>query len=723
MWKSFNRNSSIQLIDGNIAATVEAATEFLTSTGYKTDCQKITKDNAYIKGSNLQRGILKLYISNSPQIIHWRIKQISAEQLQIESEFEHFGHFELIHHVCLFCSLCCFSFGFSMQQSHFFYQFISSYCFGGLFINKWLYFLFYAFSLIISVGLVAKVVVVNNKNFFLGEFYKTLFKKGLKNKIDIQTDIGIRGAWKSIILFFGFTVATMIIAGSPLTFIKESPTMAIFLGGLILVAIILSALVLQIVLNPFTAEKSIFLLMGLIICTSLTLHSNVPSLLSVSDKFSQVVAKMREIERITASSSGAMAEWETFKKQSNKMEEMKKNFGAVFIGYFGVWLLLFGFIICFYIVMFNVPIDMLKSQRRFEFGGKESIYIQSLQPENTSYVLNILILFLWITISLAFLFGFYCTSTVFERTILGFNFIFKSEFGIAFFENTKAMLEMFGHIIGGAYSPLFHRLFMLLYSLPVIALFILVLQKRIESTLTGYCMLQKLSGRHHEITSQLSEKVGGICRFANVLPPTVLVLNSSDINAETRYLGFPVFKNILTISKGTWGELSVNEDELDVLLAHEVWHIKKHTLARRMLCLLSDYSLFGNGFLALFQNSYRIEKEADAFAVKWVMAKYQDAGRAMHSLKSLLERREEINWRNRMFRPGSSLSFGMLRNDSYRNDLLKSFDTATRIERLKINLKLLYQMYFGEEILSYFHPSISQRVAWIEETYRTNEAN
>jgi len=32
-------------------------------------------------------------------------------------------------------------------------------------------------------------------------------------------------------------------------------------------------------------------------------------------------------------------------------------------------------------------------------------------------------------------------------------------------------------------------------------------------------------------------------------------------------------------------------------------------------------------------------------------------------------------------------------------------------------------MYFGEEIISYFHPSINQRMAWVEEKYGKNKTN
>jgi len=166
-----------------------------------------------------------------------------------------------------------------------------------------------------------------------------------------------------------------------------------------------------------------------------------------------------------------------------------------------------------------------------------------------------------------------------------------------------------------------------------------------------------------------------------------------------------------------------NDDELNALLAHEIWHIKKHTLIRRFLCFLSDYSLFGNGFLALLQNSYKIEKEADDFAVKWLIKKHQEKSKAINSLRSLLEKAEEVKWKNALLQSTNFLNFAMFKENSCRNKFIETYFNASKIERIKINLKLLYQMYFGEEIISYFHPSINQRIAWIEGKYGADEAN
>jgi Zn-dependent protease with chaperone function len=368
------------------------------------------------------------------------------------------------------------------------------------------------------------------------------------------------------------------------------------------------------------------------------------------------------------------------------------------------------------------PIKTTRYLNKFESRNQDSYYYKALDPKNSSIIFNTTVFVLWQVIAIANIIGLFLSLSVFEKTLLGTNLLFKSTFVDQFFYNTEII---FTQILSTNYKyyngNIFHKIIMLIFSLPALSFLFLIIRKNIKSALEGYSLLKKQSDMYGKIEKQLSEQINEVCKSANVRPPIIKVVESPDIKAETKYLGFPIFKNILIISIGAWNELHTNKDELDALLAHEIWHIKKHTLTRKLLCFLSDYSLFGNGFLALFQNSFQIEKEADDFAVKWLTKKHQDENKAISSLKSLLERIEETNWTNAFFQPSNSLNFAMFKEASYRNDLLKMYDNSSRSERLKINLKLLYQMYFGDEILSYFHPSINQRIAWVEETI--NEAN
>ena len=185
--------------------------------------------------------------------------------------------------------------------------------------------------------------------------------------------------------------------------------------------------------------------------------------------------------------------------------------------------------------------------------------------------------------------------------------------------------------------------------------------------------------------------------------------------AKTKYISFPWFKHILILSRDIGKNLNATEDEIEALLAHEIWHIKKHNITRTILCFLSDYSLFGNGFLTIMQNSYKIEKEADEFALRWLTKKCQDRDESVRVMKSLLEKTEEIYVTKILIQQMNSFGFLNLIDPSSKESFLKKYDKFSRREQLKIDLKLLYQMLFGEEIQCYFHPSNYLRIKWLTE--------
>lgn len=713
--------SDIRLIDGDFTSAIEAIREYLSIAKFKLNQEELSQTNADIKASNTQRSVLKLFLLNSPQLVSFHLKQKSNEQIQIESDFELFKYFRFFHYTCLIISSCCFSFCMSMHLNSVFYRFISSDCLGGLFLNKWLYFFFSFLFIIFSVVIINKRGSGASKELFLKKLYEALHKKNFTNEIVIQDNVSIQDLLKSFFVFITFVVTTLFISSSPLNFINEFPNMSIFLGGLIIIGSVLLIIALTINFTSSIGEKGVFLLLGLTLCIPIALHSNIPVLLDFSDKFNQRLEKYSKIERITKNNSAKMTIWEKYKNSDNGVERIMM---FIPMSYFGLWLAVSLSVLYFFINIIDAPIRTIKNQKHFASNHKDSIYNKSLQPENTSYIFNFLIFFLWAVISITLLSGLYFTLTIFERTILGTNFIFNSDLGVLFFENTKIAFSIFSQLLNDINTPqLFHKILMIIYTLPIFILFFLVLRKNLKSALEGYSLLRNCFDKHESIESQLTEKINRICKFINVKVPAIKVINSPDIIAETKYLGFPIFKNILIISEGTWNELGSNEDELYTLLAHEIWHIKKHTLTRKILCFFSDYSLFGNGFLSLLQNSFKIEKEADNFAIKWLLKKHQDGDKAITSLKSLLERIEEIHLKNIFFQATNSFNFAMLKDEYSRDAILKKYDSSSKTEKVKINLKILYQIYFGDEIQSYFHPSNSQRIIWAEEKYGRNKTN
>jgi len=201
--------------------------------------------------------------------------------------------------------------------------------------------------------------------------------------------------------------------------------------------------------------------------------------------------------------------------------------------------------------------------------------------------------------------------------------------------------------------------------------------------------------------------------------PVIRITESDYIEAETEYLGFPFYRNMLKISDAALNELHGKEGELEALLAHEMWHLKKHTLKWKVLNFLSDYTLFGSGFLAVLHNSYELEKEADAFAKRWLETKLEYEKKASLIICSLLDVMEahtgNVELQSLISSLTGSLRLGERQKGDDRQEIIKAYDRSGKISKLWINITLVFKMYFEEQIVSYLHPPTKQRKAWINE--------
>lgn len=692
------RNSDIRLIDGDVTSAVEVIKEYLPNVGYRVDREKILQNCADIKAINLQQSVIKLYLTNSPQIVHWHIEKKSDEQVQIETKCDLFRKFRIFYYICL----SLFLFGcstFMILSSTYNFKSINSLALLDMYssfgFTVLMAFLFFATAVFFYMRSISTFPYEN----FINQFYEILIQKGFTNKNDIHVGHSFPDMWKVLFLiglFFSVTLFFLEIDPS----IFKHTFLSVFLFGALTAMGLLIILLFMMNSRPSTKARMSFALSGFSLCIPIVFYNSPPFILSVTGNINYLFEKIN-----TAGYS-----------------QQFMQFGSVI--YIITIIVIFVIAGASLVNSIQLPIRLVMQIDKFSATNPNSHYHQSLLPENTFFIFNLLVVLLWGIFWTVKILSLYIAFSIFEKTIFGLNYLFDFKLAILFFENTKIVfMVLLQSKIGISATLLFHRMVMLIYSIPMIIFLFLILRKNLQSLIAEHFLISKQSNKHETIKKQLIGKTRKICKYAGIRLPIIRVIDSKDINAETKYVGFPIFKNILTVSKGAWDELNDQKDELDILLAHEIWHIKKHTFARRILCFLSDYSLFGNGFLALLQNSFQIEREADDFAVKWIVKKHQDENMAVDLLKSLLERIEENNLINAIFQTSSSLNFAMLKEGDCRSDFLKTFNDSSKIQKIKINLKLLYQIYFGEEIQSYFHPSISQRIDWVKEKYSADEAN
>jgi Zn-dependent protease with chaperone function len=221
---------------------------------------------------------------------------------------------------------------------------------------------------------------------------------------------------------------------------------------------------------------------------------------------------------------------------------------------------------------------------------------------------------------------------------------------------------------------------------------------------------------HGKIEDNLIVKLSPICKYAGIRMPIIVISSgSSCFKYQSSYFGFPIYRNVLSIPEGTCRQLTDEGDRIIALLAHEIGHAKNHALKYRLQYVLSELSLMGGGFLNILNSSFEIEFEADKFAVEYLGS----IGKNASCLISLLE--EIQDWeKNNAIRESSHvndigrLNFAMTRHADYRENLLMAYDNAGPFRKYLISIKLFCQMCFGNEVLSYLHPPIEERIKRIK---------
>jgi len=690
--------SDIRLIDGDVISAVKAIKEYLSHIDYEVDHEEITQNFADIGAKNRQQSVLKLYLTNSPQIVHYHLEKKSDEQIQIDIKCDLFRKFRIFYYSFLALLLIGCGFFIRLSTNHQLNSNNSMALLGS--IQSYSLMILMAVLLFLSAAFfyMRSISTFPYEN-FIGRLYEQLDEKEFGNKKDIHTGHSFPDMWRVLFLIGLFCLVAFFLCEFDTSIFKHKFLTYIVFFAFATIGLLVVLLYIMHTRPSIKARMS-FALAGFDVCIPIIFYCSPPIILALTGDIGILFEKVAEISH----------------------PEKFIQFGAIF--YMMTVIILLAVAAIALVNSIQLPVRLVMQMNKFSTIHPESVYHQSFQPENKFLIFDIMLVLLWILFLSVKILGLIFAFSIFERSIFGFNYLLNFKPGILFYDNMKIVFTvLLQSKIGVTATLSLHRVAMLAYSIPMLAFLFLVLKKNFKSVAVEYSALKKQSENHEKIIRQLNDKVYEICKSAGIQKPVISVTDSPDIYAATKYIGFPIFKNILSVSKGAWNELKDVEGELQILLAHELWHIKKHTFKRKILCFLSDYSLFGNGFLALLQNSYQMEREADDFAIKWILNKYQDKEMATDLLKSLLERIEEVSWKNAIFQPGNSLNFSMFKENSRRNDFLKIFNESSWIQKAKINIKLFYQIYFGEEIQSYFHPSINQRIIWAKEEYGTNKTN
>lgn len=208
----------------------------------------------------------------------------------------------------------------------------------------------------------------------------------------------------------------------------------------------------------------------------------------------------------------------------------------------------------------------------------------------------------------------------------------------------------------------------------------------------------------HDMTSDETEQVRPIlerlAKHLQIQIPRIRVLQEDYIDAYISIL------QELVITRRTLSEFS--GEAMEALLAHEMWHLKTHGPQYAAATLVSDWTFFGYGPLAALQDSHKMEFEADGFATEWCLGR----GISPQVLKNVLVQIDAVN--AAVQQPGER-PLGII-HLCLRKERMPEASNENPVwhKRVWEQLQLFYRLYFLGEIVTYFHPTLSERAARID---------
>lgn len=371
-------------------------------------------------------------------------------------------------------------------------------------------------------------------------------------------------------------------------------------------------------------------------------------------------------------------------------EGIRGNFLAATI----IYGLLLAVAIIFFWFLLQLPSWLIKKRQWLRTANKKSHFYHSIGSGAEFQIFNFSVIALWLLCLIAIVPGIYFALSNLEFALLGKSHFLGNIFTQLMANNVAIMAEYlsFKHDVAIPVSFV-SRVMLLLYAIPIIAIIVVIVFRKIKET-AGILLARVSDLRQKE---KLHDIVKSISSYAGVREPLIAVKNSNLIAGFAVGL-FPFCSAIVLTKKAVE---SLKEDELEALVAHEIAHLKRHSFVFGFLNFLSEWTLFGKGFLAVLLDTKRIEFEADDFSLEWLRKK----GFSKEAMVSLLNKTMAINAMSRYLAVSRPLfAFDEIGNEDRAGDKMT----------FRKRLSLLYEVYFGDFMISYIHPSIEERIRRIE---------
>lgn len=222
---------------------------------------------------------------------------------------------------------------------------------------------------------------------------------------------------------------------------------------------------------------------------------------------------------------------------------------------------------------------------------------------------------------------------------------------------------------------------------------------------------------------RIASQLARLCSEVDMRPPVVVIDHGITECSSRMFLPAP---RIAAIHVSAPLAAVLNRDELDVLLAHELAHLKLHAKVLWFVQLACCLTCLPPGFLTLLLDYRRMELEADEWAARatWqrpdrsvipVLIRVPEFTRLLERLPALTAQAQVAMWSacGDVQRPVAALPERYARAK-------QALGRALRTWPLAAETRALYEFYFGSGIWGYFHPSPEDRMRNLQRWQETH---
>lgn len=653
----------IRLVRIPLKQAAEVIENYFKHLGWPIQKENRAENNFSITGHSPEFAHSRYFLTRKPQIVNLCAVQEDSHLSRIEIEFDLFRRFKISFYAVLIALLSLILLSISVLSSK-----------GTGNTPPIIYPLSFLSLMVSSIGMFL----------FIQRFTDLKAYDGLKKELyGKMADMAGR---KEDVLFDGLNFPILINALLlimlfilPIFFVIFTPAfnMAIgrFLRALILFAFVLFLLLSLIISKREFGIKIRFGLFGMVMGVSFAIYSLLPVLTIWISSWFQDIAKLTSIPNFKA----AIAEH-----------------SATSV----LWFSVVPIILLYAIVAFIAWIflhdgismaDKLVSMAKYKSTDSRSGLQLAFEKNSFSNVFSVFIFAIWIFCALSTVMGFYFSAAGLEYGFTGNNLLLGSNM-IEIVKNNFRILFSFIATVGNKAVPVefILRMLFLIYAIPLAAIFsVLIVRWIAELRRVAVWRRANPAGEIKDITKK-------ICISLGIRLPVFVISDEPVITGSIKTV-FPI-GIVFKISKNTIEMLG--KDELTAMIAHEMAHLKKHSFMYSLLDFLSEWTFFGKGFLAIVTNSKEAEFEADRFACNWLISNGHDK----KVLISALQKSVVANAMLGYLAPSNSI---MSFSDGKTAELNHDINFAKR-------MRLCYELYFGDLVLSYVHPSIEERIKKIE---------